>query len=73
MRRASANDADEEQWALLSNRQQLIAELARLGLPTDGSDSALTLRLLRHARTARLSFASVDEGGIGDMEGGGEI
>jgi len=42
-----------DEWIFRSSHERLIAELEQRNLSTDGSDSVLALRLLRHVRTAR--------------------
>lgn len=56
----------DDEWIFTSIREQLIAELARRRLSTDGSDSVLALRLLRRVRTA---LSNWPEGGPADADG----
>ncbi|KAL0128567.1 hypothetical protein PUN28_003722 [Cardiocondyla obscurior] len=49
----SHSESPDEDWVFASDRPHLVAELERLGLPTEGSDSVLALRLLRRVSTSR--------------------
>jgi len=56
-----------DEWIFRADRVRLITELRQQGLPIDGSDSVLALRLLRRVKSARGSWGRSDDSRGGEM------